>query len=254
MSSSSDAFRSEKAVAQRKKKLQNELNESKKDRLIVRPKLGEITESRSDGVDEPPSPSSFGNAIEYDVQPMKKETIKKSTPLSEKKNNRRSWSIDDETSSSTPGERIQKIFHKRATGNVAPIYSVTSRSRMKAAIEDAQKRVCKDTTQNENEETKTAPQETTDLRSLYKTYMSGNIKKERVVRMGAEWTSGYRSRRLQRGKPRKVSNYTHSKSMCDDSVASEASYGRSVASSPALMQQTRKKPTKIDEMGFASFD
>jgi len=248
MSSSSDAFRSKKYVDQRKRKLQNQLDESKnQDRMIVRPIIGEIMETRSDGVDEPPV------TPEYDIQPMKKPM-----PLLQKMNrrNRRSWasSNDDENSSNTPGERIQKIFQERAYDNIAPNYAVSSRNRIKTAIEDAQKRVCRDT-ENENHGTEQTAQET-DLRSLYKTYMAGNIKKERVVRMGAEWTAGYRARRRERGKPKKYPTYMGSKlsSSSDDSLASEPSYGQSVASSPAMMQQAVKMPTtKIDEMGFVSF-
>eukprot|EP00535_Pseudo-nitzschia_heimii_P006178 CAMPEP_0197187398 /NCGR_PEP_ID=MMETSP1423-20130617/15794_1 /TAXON_ID=476441 /ORGANISM="Pseudo-nitzschia heimii, Strain UNC1101" /LENGTH=400 /DNA_ID=CAMNT_0042638961 /DNA_START=185 /DNA_END=1387 /DNA_ORIENTATION=- len=142
-----------------------------------------------------------------------------------------------------PSTHIRRLFQGKAGQSLESFDSfddvsvISSGSRIRKAIEDAQKRVLKDD-RNKREE---ADEEitTTHLSSLYQTYIAGSLEKELVVRAGKQWTEGYRQRRrLQRGRPVKKRVRLRSSLSSNGSIASSS---------------TRAIPTTIDEMGFATF-
>lgn len=264
MSSSSDSLRSQKYVEERKMKLKKELEKKKEERVIVRPQVIQVDAIKEEldpgededilpGIEEVPLSSFDDNSMGYRKK-IKKFVLNKNKhraepmrkpkpPLFAIENNNEGrnmhgrWAQMSCDDINTPSNHIRTLF--QASASIDECSTVTSHNRMYNAIEEAQNRVYKDD-QNENkdgdENDPSTGAKTVDLRSLYQKYLAGKIEKERVVRTGQEWTSGYREKRKQRGRPNKrVLNRRRTG-------------GSSVTSAPARIQ-----PTKIDEMGFATF-
>lgn len=243
MSSSSDALRSKKYVEERKLKLKQGLEKKKEERVIIRPQVTLDDDDDDDMIPTPPqsSLSKIADSIRSRRQSKKfmigkkseEVPMRKSKPLGVNHNENKDCRYSRRTINGleTPSTHIRKIF--QAAAPIDDDDTVTGRTMMRTAIEDAQKRVCKDD-ENENDHENEEP--VIDLRGLYQKYLQGTIEKEPVVRAGGEWTSSYRERRLRRNRfPNKR-------------LRRQTSCGNSVSSAPARIQ-----PTKIDEMGFATF-
>lgn len=263
ISSSSDAFQSKKALAQRKKMLKLELlkktreaamamNNNNNSMMANLVDNDNIISSPNTSFDEPQSRrtqsflstrvqqqrSIIASGSDLSIEPVL--SIASSTSSLEM-----SSTYNDDDEPNVPSAHIRKIFQR-----AAPVEN-TGRggALVQRAIEDQQTKLIQKKKEKEKQE-----EAANDLRSIYQRYLSGQIEKESVVRSGEEWTSRYRERRrMQRrqnlGLPPQTENVAPKSSENDEpSSAKEEKLSDMVSTKKAIAFVGRRSRPSISAL------